>query len=108
MSVMPAARNLRGLVQRRKLLAGSLPPFDQIVRGSLITRYRRCGKPRCHCVNTEGHGPAHYLTVTFKSGKTERWWAALEKVSAINRKLLRMRAPELVQDPERVIKPKNL
>lgn len=115
-------------MQRRKLLAGSLPPFDQIVRGSLITRYRRCGKPRCHCVNTEGHGPAHYLTVTFKSGKTEqillseemlavakryvdnydRWWAALEKVSAINRKLLRMRAPELVQDPERVIKPKNL
>jgi len=117
----------RKLVQRRKSLAGSLPAFDQIVRGSLITRYRRCGKANCHCANTKGHGPAHYLTVTFKGGKTEqillseamvpvvkqylenyeRWWAALEKVSAINRKLLRMRAPELMQDPELVIRDKG-
>jgi hypothetical protein len=54
--------------------------------------------------------------VTLKPGKTEqillseemlpvarqfldnykRWWAALEKVSAVNRRLLRLRAAELV------------
>ena len=103
------------LVERRKVLASGLPPFDQIVRGSLVTRRRRCGKPTCHCVNTDGHGPAHYLVVTLKPGKTEqillskemlpvarryldnynRWWAALEKVSEVNRRLLRMRVAEV-------------
>jgi hypothetical protein len=87
------------------------------VRGSLVTRYRRCGKPTCHCVKSRGHGPAHYLVVTLKPGKTEqillseemlpvarqfldnykRWWAALEKVSAVNRRLLRLRVAELAE-----------
>lgn len=91
------------------------------MRGSLVTRYRRCGKPNCHCVGTKGHGPAHYLTVTLRGGKTEqillsaemlpvaekylenyeRWWAALEKVSDVNRQLLRMRAPELLKELQR-------
>ncbi|MGH9960646.1 MAG: DUF6788 family protein [Pyrinomonadaceae bacterium] len=103
------------LLERRQLLSRSLPPFAEIVRGSLVSRYRRCGKPYCHCVTTEGHGPAHYLVVTLKPGKTEQillsedmlpvarqyldnynhWWAALEKVSAVNRRLLRMRVAEL-------------
>ena len=105
------AREVRKLADRRETLAAALPPFAEIVRGSLVTRYRRCGKPTCHCANTEGHGPAHYLSVTLKPGKTEqillseemlpvarqyldnydRWWAALEKVSEVNRRLLRMR-----------------
>lgn len=104
------------LLERREVLASDLPPFAEIVRGSLVTRFRRCGKPTCHCVKSRGHGPAHYLVVTLKPGKTEqillseemlpvarqlldnykRWWAALEKVSAVNRRLLRLRAAELV------------
>jgi len=103
------------LLQQRDLIAAGLPPFSEIVRGSIVTRYRRCGKPTCHCATTEGHGPAHYLVVTLKPGKTEqillseemlpvarrfldnykRWWAALEKVSAANRRLLRLRTAEL-------------
>lgn len=103
------------LLARRELLASGLPAFAEIVRGSLVTRYRRCGKPTCHCVTTEGHGPAHYLVVTLKPGKTEqillsaqmlpvarrfldnyrRWWATLEQVSAVNRRLLRLRVAEV-------------
>jgi hypothetical protein len=108
------SRRTKELVDRRESLAANLPPFSEIVRGSLVTRYRRCGKPTCHCATTEGHGPAHYLSVTLKPGKTEqillseemlpvarqfldnynRWWAALEKVSELNRRLLRMRVAE--------------
>src|SRR5271167_848842 len=108
------------LLAQREMLAAGLPSFAQIVRGSLVTRYRRCGKPSCHCVKSRGHGPAHYLVVTLKPGKTEqillseemlpvarqfldhykRWWAALEKVSAVNRRLLRLRAAELVGPPQ--------
>ena len=107
-------RKAKELVDRRETLAAELPPFSEIVRGSLVTRYRRCGKPTCHCATTQGHGPAHYLSVTLKPGKTEqillseemlpvarqfldnynRWWAALEKVSEVNRRLLRMRVAE--------------
>jgi hypothetical protein len=110
-------KQAKKLVQRRRALVMDLPPFEEIVRGSLVTRYRRCGKASCHCINTKGHGPARYLSVTLKPGKTEqvflseemvpvvrhyldnysRWWKALEKVSAINRRLLRMRAVELAE-----------
>ena len=38
------------------------PP--QVIRGSLITRYTRCGKPRCRCVTGRGHGPKYYLSVS--------------------------------------------
>ena len=103
------------LLERREVLASGLPAFAELVRGSLVTRYRRCGKPTCHCAKGEGHGPAHYLAVTLKPGKTEqillseamlpvaqqfldnykRWWGAVEKVSAVNRRLLRLRVPGL-------------
>ena len=103
------------LLAQRAILTSGLPAFAEMVRGSLVTRYRRCGKPTCHCVKSRGHGPAHYLVVTLKPGKSEqillseemlpvarrfldnykRWWAALEKVSAVNRRLLRLRVAEL-------------
>jgi len=109
------------LFKQREVLASGLPSFAEIVRGSLVTRYRRCGKPTCHCVKGEGHGPAHYLVVTLKPGKTEqillseemlpvaqqflhnyrRWWAAVEKVSAVNRRLLRLRVPALAGQARR-------
>jgi hypothetical protein len=112
------SRTQSKLMLDRQRLAAGLPPFEEMVRGSLVTRYRRCGKPNCHCVETEGHGPAHYLAVTLKGGKTEqillseemlpvaqqylenyrRWWAALERVSEVNRRLLRMRARELLKE----------
>jgi hypothetical protein len=64
----------RRVVKRRSCSSGAkywprvFLSFAEIVRGSLVTRYRRCGKPTCHCVKGEGHGPAHYLVVTLKPG----------------------------------------
>ena len=108
---------VKKLLIRREQEASSLPPFAEMVRGTLLTRYRRCGKPTCHCARTKGHGPAHYLVVTLKPGRTEqillseemvpvarrwvdnyqRWWEALEKVSEVNRRLLRLRVAELAE-----------
>ena len=109
--MLKSSAQAKHLWEQREMLTSGLPAFAQIVRGSLVTRYRRCGKPTCHCAQGRGHGPAHYLVVTLKPGKTEqillseemlpvarqfldnyrRWWAALEKVSAVNRRLLRLR-----------------
>lgn len=98
------------LLRARRLISGRLPPFEEIVRGSLLERRVRCGKPTCHCADGPGH-PVVYVGVTFRGGRTEqitvprelvptirrwvrnyqRWWDAIEEVSAINRRLLRLR-----------------
>ena len=104
------------LDRRRRVVAG-LPPFEEVLRGSVFVRTLRCGKPSCHCATGEGHRAA-YLSVTLAGGRTEqislparlvplarqwagnyaKWCLAVEKVSAINRQLLRARRD---QDPAR-------
>lgn len=97
------------LRQRRQGLARQLPPATEIMRGSLVERYVTCGNPSCKCAKGERHGPIWYLTVTLGRGRTTggiipnetvdqvRGWIDnyhkvkdhLEKISEINRELLR-------------------
>ena len=97
------------LRQRRQGLAVQLPPVTEILRGSLVERYVTCGNPTCKCARGERHGPSWYLTVTLGPGRTtggiisddqveevRRWIEnyhklkdQLEKISEINRELLR-------------------
>ena len=97
------------LRQRRQGLANQLPPVTETLRGSLVERYVTCGNPACKCAKGERHGPIWYLTVTLGPGETTggivaadkveqvRSWVQnyqkvkdhLEKISAINRELLR-------------------
>src|ERR1700760_2118993 len=50
---------------RRQALLRQLPPLQSILRGSLIERYKRCGKPGCKCADGPGHGPKYYLSVSY-------------------------------------------
>jgi hypothetical protein len=61
------------LRQKRKRLLRRLPPLEAIVRGSLIERYKRCGKPGCQCHQEghRGHGPKYYLSVSRSGGRPE-------------------------------------
>lgn len=61
----------RALRQRRKRLVERIPPLDALLRGSLVERYKRCGKPGCKCARGPGHGPKYYLSVS-QSGTTPR------------------------------------
>ena len=76
-----------------------------------MERYKRCGKPGCKCANGPGHGPKYYLTVSFPKRPPEMEYVPeafqekvnkylenyrkakeiLEKLSSINRELLRRR-----------------
>jgi hypothetical protein len=96
--------------KRRDELFSRLPPFSEILRGSLLERSVRCGKASCRCAEGQGH-PVTYLSVTFPGGRTEqitvtkdlvpvvrrwvanyrRWLRAMEQVSVWNRQLLRQR-----------------
>src|SRR6516165_7553070 len=52
------------LRKRRQRLLGQLPPLDRLLRGSLIERYKPCGKPGCKCARGRGHGPKYYLSLS--------------------------------------------
>jgi hypothetical protein len=99
------------LRRRRAALLRRLPPLEAIVRGSLIERYKRCGKPGCHCQQGRGHGPKFYLSVSMPGTRpvmeyvpnayletvqafVENFQQArqsLEQICAINLELLRRR-----------------
>jgi hypothetical protein len=104
----PTAAELR---RRRHALVRQLPPLQAIVRGSLIERYKRCGKPGCKCAAGPGHGPKYYLSVSYPGlrphmdyvpqasylqtsehlANYHRVRAILEEICEINRELLRRR-----------------
>ena len=96
-------------LRQRRLGLAKLPPVAEILRGSLMERYVTCGNPSCKCARGERHGPTWYLSVTLGPGRTTgsiipeekvdevRGWIEnyhklkdrLEKISDINRELLR-------------------
>jgi hypothetical protein len=61
---MPDDTSAAGLRRRRRRLLRDLPALDHILRGSLIERFKRCGRPGCHCTEGRGHGPKVYLSVS--------------------------------------------
>src|SRR5213594_5196488 len=99
------------LRRRRQALLRQLPPLKAILRGSLIERYKRCGKPGCKCADGPGHGPKYYLSVSYPGLRPQmdyvpqeshaqidelvanyhRAREILEAISEINRELLRRR-----------------
>lgn len=101
--------SLLALRKRREGLTNILPPLGEILRGSLMERYLTCGNPDCKCARGQRHGPVWYLSVTLdqshRAGCTvpadqveqvRRWIEnyhrvkeQLEKISEINRELLR-------------------
>ena len=64
-------KSTKALRQRQKALLKRLPPLQAILRGSLVERYKRCGKPGCKCAKGPGHGPKYYLTVSYPKRKPE-------------------------------------
>ena len=104
-------KSAAALRKRRQALLRQLPPLKAILRGSLIERYKRCGKPGCKCADGPGHGPKYYLSVSYPGLRPQmdyvpqeshaqiagfvanyhRARRRLEAISEINRELLRRR-----------------
>ena len=111
MRPQPRKQTSVALRRRRRQLLRHLPPLDRLLRGSLIERYKRCGKPGCKCADGPGHGPKYYLSVShygqrpqmdyvpqdYQSQASEflanyhRLREILEEICEINRELLRRR-----------------
>lgn len=65
---MPTANRLLSL---RRQETGKLPPWDSIIRGTLLRYYLTCGKPTCRCRRSKQyrHGPYWYVGVALKGKK---------------------------------------
>src|SRR5438874_13006286 len=99
------------LRRRRQALLRQLPPLRAMLRGSLIERYKRCGKPGCKCAGGPGHGPKYYLSVSYPGLRAQMDYVPqgsyaqtaqfldnyhqarehLEEICEVNRELLRRR-----------------
>lgn len=68
---MPMPAGFDALRERRDQLLTELAAAGDLRPGSLVERYRKCGKPNCHCATEPqgGHGPCWSLTRHVK-GKT--------------------------------------
>ena len=85
--------------------------MPSILRGTLIERYKPCGKPGCKCAQGRGHGPKYYLSISYPGQRPQmdyvpqeaaeqvagylannrRVRAILDQICEINRELLRRR-----------------
>jgi hypothetical protein len=102
---------VRQLKARRRRLARGLPDLEAVLRGSVVSQGRRCGKQGCRCTRGELHGPYVYLSLGRGFGDTRLVYVpssladevrrrveltdaaegALGEISAINLELLRRR-----------------
>lgn len=55
--------------RERARLARRLGRRGEILKGSLVMRATRCGRPGCKCARGEKHGPYLYVSV-FRGGRT--------------------------------------
>ena len=52
------------LRRKRKRLIQQLAQLEPLMmRGSIVERYKKCGKPNCKCSTGKGHGPKYYYTI---------------------------------------------
>lgn len=64
MSTSSTPDELRTLLDRRQRLLAQLAAIGDLRPGSIVERYRKCGKPNCHCAHEPdgGHGPSWAVT----------------------------------------------
>ena len=67
----PVFPRLEELQDRDRQLKARLAQLGEMRPGSLVERYRKCGKPNCHCARPgdRGHGPMWMVTHAV-AGKT--------------------------------------
>ena len=108
-----AGLTVRALRARRRRLAEGLSDVEALLRGTVVTQRRRCGKASCRCADGQLHGPYTYLsvprpgrrprlvyvpaelaqTVSGQVAVAARVEAVLAEITAINTELLARRVP---------------
>jgi hypothetical protein len=105
---MDYSDDLQELMVKKEQILSKINNHSDFRPGSLVERYRRCGKPYCHCAKAgdKGHGPSYSLTRSIK-GKTHTQIIPKEEVETTRRQikeyhLFRQAVGELVETNEKI------
>lgn len=82
MSLSDSAAALRKRRQTLVKQLGQLEPF--ILRGSLIERFKRCGKAGCKCAQGPGHGPKYYLSISQPGTRPQMDYVPTEHIQQVS------------------------
>lgn len=83
---MTKEKSSSSLRRRRKRLVLKLMRLgESVLRGSLIERYKRCGKPGCKCAKERGHGPKYYLSISLPKSRPEMDYVPLDYKEQVER-----------------------
>lgn len=85
----PPKDDTQTLLERRHQLQEAICDLGDFRPGQLVGRFRRCGKPNCHCANPDdpGHGPSWSLTRVIKGMTRTRVIPAGPAVEATQQQL---------------------
>jgi hypothetical protein len=105
---MDQSFDLQELMEQKEQILSTITSLSDFRPGSLAERYRRCGKPYCHCAKpgAKGHGPSYSLTRSVE-GKTVTKIIPKDAVETTNRQLqeyhrFRKAVSELVETNEKI------
>jgi hypothetical protein len=105
---MSNMQDVKSLEMKRDKLRKELATIGDLRPGSLIARYRKCGKANCHCAREgdPGHGPSWSLTHKVR-GKTVTKIIPEHAVSKTQEQIaeyhrLRRLVAELIEVSERI------
>ena len=105
---MNQSRELHDLMEKKQQLLSTISGLSSFRPGSLVERYRRCGKAYCHCAQpgARGHGPSYSLTRSV-GGKTVTKIIPKNALATVNRQLeqyhrFREAVSELVDTSEKI------
>jgi len=81
------------LARRRVRLAAALPDATELIRGTLVERWMRCGKAGCRCQADPAarHGPYRLLETTVGRGRTRTLLLPAVEVRAVRAAIGRQR-----------------
>lgn len=79
---MSEPHDIQRLEEQRRTLLDALADLGDFRPGTLLSRYRKCGKPTCHCAREDdpGHGPKWVLVRSVDGGR--RNWSIPEAALA--------------------------
>lgn len=86
----------RALQRRQEQLAGRLPEIGELIRGTVVERRMRCGKPSCRCQRDADarHGPYLLLMTTVGRGTTRTMVIPADQVTWVRAAVRRYRRVE--------------
>ena len=75
---------MKSLGAEKARLLREIQYCSEMLQGSLVVLYRKCGKKGCRCERGEKHGPAYYLSYK-EGGVTQMVYIPVSRLEEVKR-----------------------